>query len=57
MISMLPQIEEILEVGSLRNCIMGRENSQDFYEEVLDVSRNNLRNSEEFVEYVRKPIV
>lgn len=57
LIGMLPQIEEILEVDSLRNCIMGRENSNEFYDEVLEVSRNNLRNSEEFVEYVRKPIV
>jgi hypothetical protein len=57
LIAMLPQIEEILEVNSLKNCIMGRENSNEFYDEVLEVSRNNLRNSEEFVEYVRKPIL
>lgn len=57
LIGMMGEIEEILEVDSLRNCIVGRENSHEFYEEVLDVSRNNLRNSEEFVEYVRKPIV
>jgi hypothetical protein len=57
LIKMLPQIEEVLEVASLRNCIIGRENSNEFYDEVLLVSRKNLRNSEEFVEYARKPIV
>ena len=36
---------------------MGRENSNEFYDEVLEVSKNNLRNSEEFVEYVRRPLV
>ena len=49
LIGMMGEIEEILEVDSLRNCIVGKENSHEFYEEVLDVSRNNLRNSEEFV--------
>lgn len=36
---------------------MGRLNANEFYDEVLKISRENLRNSEEFVEYVRRPIV
>ena len=41
----------------VRNVILGRENANEFYDEVLKISRDNLRNSEDFVEYVRRPIV
>jgi len=54
---MLPQVEEVLEVDFVRNCVVGREDSSGFYKEVLEVSKNNLRNSEEFVDFVRRPII
>lgn len=46
LISKISEIEEILEVGHVRNTIIGREDSKAFYDEVLLVSKNNLRNSE-----------
>ena len=42
---------------SVRNVIVGREAADGFYNEVLLESKKNLRNSEEFVDYVRRPIV
>jgi hypothetical protein len=51
-------IEQILEVDHVRNVIIGnKEDSEAFYHEVMKASRENLRNSEEFVDYVKRPIV
>ncbi len=57
LVQQLEVIEEILEVDFLRNTVVGRENKQEFYQEVLTSSKNNLRNSEEFQSFVRMPII
>jgi hypothetical protein len=46
-----------LELTFLRNTIVGRSNSEEFYNELLETSRSNRRNSKEYVDYIRAPII
>ena len=36
---------------------MGRENSEEFYTELVEAARKNKRNSKEYVDYIREPII
>lgn len=49
--------KESLPVLGTQDLILGREDENEFYEEVLRVSRSNYRNSKEFVDEVKKPVV
>lgn len=43
----IPQLTDILEIGYLRNIIVGDEkNPKAFYEKVMAASENNRRNSQ-----------
>lgn len=41
----IENIDAVLEVDWIRNAVVGRENSDEFYEEVLTAARTNKRNS------------
>lgn len=49
-------LSSTLELTYLRNTVVGRENEEEFYTELLEISKANLRNSKEYREYVREPI-
>lgn len=46
----------VFEFGDFPDVVAGRQNSNDFYEEVLRLSKANRRNSQDFIEYVKKPV-
>jgi hypothetical protein len=57
-IEKIPQLTDILEVGFLRNIIVGEENSNVFYEKLMEASeKNNRRNSPEYFNHILKPLV
>jgi hypothetical protein len=42
-----------LELNFLRNVVIGRANEKEFYSELLQASRNNLRNDPNYLAYIR----
>lgn len=53
----IPLLGDTLELGFLRNVIVGSTDSNSFYETVLATSEANLRNSNEYLADIRRPIV
>lgn len=53
----IPKLTEIMEIGYLRNIIVGQENSENFYRKVMEASEKNKRNSKEYKDYILKNLV
>lgn len=53
----LESLGETLELSYLRNTIVGREDSEEYYREVMATSKANLRNDKEYLAYVQAPIL
>lgn len=53
----LESLGETLELTYLRNIIVGKEEADDYYKEVTKISKANLRNQKEYLDYVQAPIV
>lgn len=51
------EFSKIFEFGQFPDVVAGRPDSPSFYEEVLTLSKANRRNSPDFIEYVKKPMV
>ncbi len=53
----LEVFDQILEIDYVRNAIIGREDSNEFYNHVMHAAKTNKRNSPEFLAYVKQPII
>lgn len=51
------EFSRVFEFGDFPDVVAGREDSTGFYEEVLRLSKENRRNGQDFLEYVKKPMV
>jgi hypothetical protein len=53
----LESLGESLELSYLRNTIVGQESSEEFYRQVAETSKANLRNEKEYLAYIQAPIL
>lgn len=53
----LKTISKLFDFGEYLDVIPGREDSKQFYEEVMTNTKNNRRNWSDFQDFVRKPII
>ena len=44
----IPKLADIMEIGFLRNVILGETDANEYYKKIMEASKNNRRNSEEY---------